>query len=398
MNLTHFSCFSGIDGFSVASHLAGFETVGQIEIGDYPNKVLERRFKDVPRWKDIRTVTKESLIERSIDNVTVMSAGFPCQPFSCAGKRNGKNDDRYLWPETLRVLGLINPRWFIGENVAGLTSMVSPEPLFELEKEESIKYCYERILAEISRDLQKKDFYFQNAPMGRQSFFLFQLAVSERHTEDTGSSLSPIIPTPTTCDGTLGQTKGKEFVGNKHALKLEQAINNPLLPSPTANGNYNKKGLSKTSGDGLATVVKEAMLPTPQAYSFDQSHQPGKTKLDYVIQETMLPTPRTTDGTGGPRPTDGMKRIGKNDQTYGINLSDKIRMLPTPTARDHKDTGNMENVPVNALLGRELGKNHGLRLQPAFVEWMMGFPINWTDPEEDCLYHPDGTDYNGLKH
>ena len=54
-------------------------------------------------------------------------------------------------------------------------------------------------------------------------------------------------------------------------------------------------------------------------------------------------------------------------------------MLPTPTTRDYKDTGNLENVPVNALLGRELGKNHGLQLQPAFAEWMMGFPQGWTD-------------------
>jgi hypothetical protein len=60
-------------------------------------------------------------------------------------------------------------------------------------------------------------------------------------------------------------------------------------------------------------------------------------------------------------------------------LSEQIAMLPTPTSRDHKDTGNMENVPVNALLGRELGKNRGLKLQPAFALWMMGYPEDWCD-------------------
>jgi len=60
-------------------------------------------------------------------------------------------------------------------------------------------------------------------------------------------------------------------------------------------------------------------------------------------------------------------------------LTGKIALLPTCTSRDHKDTGKMENVPVNALLGRELGKNHGMKLQPAFAEWMMGFPQDWTD-------------------
>jgi hypothetical protein len=60
-------------------------------------------------------------------------------------------------------------------------------------------------------------------------------------------------------------------------------------------------------------------------------------------------------------------------------LTGKIAMLPTCTSWDHKDTGKMENVPVNALLGRELGKNHGMKLQPAFAEWMQGFPIGWTE-------------------
>jgi hypothetical protein len=92
----------------------------------------------------------------------------------------------------------------------------------------------------------------------------------------------------------------------------------------------------------------------------------------------MLPTPRTTDASGGIRPNDGKNRIGPKGEKWGINLSDKIAMLPTTTSRDHKDTGKMENVPVNALLGRELGKNHGLKLQPAFAEWMIGFPEGWT--------------------
>jgi DNA (cytosine-5)-methyltransferase 1 len=86
--LTHFSCFSGIDGFSVAAHRAGFRTVGQVEIGDYPNKVLERRFKDVPRWRDIKDVTEESIRQKlygggditgvANGQITVMSGGFPC--------------------------------------------------------------------------------------------------------------------------------------------------------------------------------------------------------------------------------------------------------------------------------------------------------------------------------
>ena len=157
----------------LASEWAGFETVGQVEIADYPVKnVLEKHFPNVARWRDIREVTKESLDEKGVKDVTIVSGGFPCQPFSTAGLRKGKSDDRYLWPETLRVLGLIKPRWFVGENVAGLTSMASPEPLFEMESEENIKHYYERILAEIIGDLKKEGFLLPKCSDGTPIIFL----------------------------------------------------------------------------------------------------------------------------------------------------------------------------------------------------------------------------------
>jgi DNA (cytosine-5)-methyltransferase 1 len=121
LELTHLSLFTGIGGLDVAAEWAGFKTVGQCEWADYPTKILEKHWPDVPRWRDIHDFSADEFIRRTgRREVTAISGGFPCQPHSLAGKRKASDDERDLWPEYRRIVSEFEPGWVVAENVPGL--------------------------------------------------------------------------------------------------------------------------------------------------------------------------------------------------------------------------------------------------------------------------------------
>ena len=114
------SLFTGIGGLDLGLEQAGMECAWQIEWDDYCNKVLEKHWPNIRRYRDVKDCGKHNL-----ESVDLICGGFPCQPVSTAGKRKGKEDERWLWPEFLRIIRELRPRWVLVENVPGLLSIDS---------------------------------------------------------------------------------------------------------------------------------------------------------------------------------------------------------------------------------------------------------------------------------
>lgn len=120
--MTHASLCTGIGACELAATWMEWKNLFSCEIDEFCNKVLKHHYPKATHYGNIF----EQDFREWRGRVDVLTAVFPCQPFSCAGKRNGAEDDRYLWPEVLRVINEVRPTWFVGENVGGILSMVLP--------------------------------------------------------------------------------------------------------------------------------------------------------------------------------------------------------------------------------------------------------------------------------
>ena len=163
---THGSLFSGIGGPEIAAEEMGWKNMFHCEINPFGRKILDYWF---PNSKSYEDITKTNFTEWR-GKINVLTGGFPCQPFSCAGQRKGAEDDRYLWPEMLRAIREIQPDWVVGENVAGILSMVQPgsetalgreESLFVEVDRERILHRQEYVVETVCNDLEREGYSVQ---------------------------------------------------------------------------------------------------------------------------------------------------------------------------------------------------------------------------------------------
>ena len=131
--MNHLDLFSGIGGLHLAGEMVWgdeFNTIAHVEIDKFCQKVLKKHWPNVPIISDIKEYKHNGT------TIDLLTGGFPCQPFSCAGKQRGKKDDRYLWPAMLRIISATRPTWIIGENVAGIIKLGLDQVLSDLENED----------------------------------------------------------------------------------------------------------------------------------------------------------------------------------------------------------------------------------------------------------------------
>jgi len=116
--------FSGLGGFSLGLERTGhFETVAFCDNDKFSKAILDKHWKGIKVYDDVREITKEKFKEDGIEFPDIITGGFPCQPFSVAGKQKGTSDDRHLWPEMFRIIKTFKPRFVIGENVRGIVNI-----------------------------------------------------------------------------------------------------------------------------------------------------------------------------------------------------------------------------------------------------------------------------------
>lgn len=316
--MTHASLFSGIGGFDYAAALLGWINIFDCEIDAFCRKVLEYHFPNSVHYGDI---TKQ-IFKEWRGKIDVLSGGFPCQPFSLAGQRKGADDNRYLWPQMLRVIREIRPTWVVGENVAGILTMVQPgaevevggRPLYS-ERITEKEYCTDKNMLSkpFVETLSVKDM-----PSNR---YLFRLVPSERRTEGIEFGLLPTVQT---------------------------------------------QGLKRCNSQGKTEFMPLELLPTPMATDIHHAERVAELKKR---------------GAKGLRCRD-KGEAGANGLTDWMDFHG---MLPTPTARDYNGSASMESIQrrkrnhlTNNLSDVYAQRGKTSQLNPRFVSEMMGFPVDWT--------------------
>ena len=303
--LTHGSLFSGIGGFDLAAEWMGWTNVFHCEINEFCTRILNHHFPNAEHYADI-TKTDFTPWRGRID---VLSGGFPCQPFSLAGQRKGADDDRYLWPQMLRAIREIQPSWVVGENVAGILTMVQPGEEVEVGSEASLfgeadrkrtLLRQEYVAETVCRDLEREGYSVR-------PFVIPACAVGAPHRRDRVWFIARRIATDTCCNGGQAETKWKSGTA-KENNEQPQPLFHPGTPADRTD--TGAENMQWTGEDGIHAigVVANAYSELSQCrndkrqerrYSPDIGTEPFGSPSNWEKFPTQSPVRSGDDGISG---------------------------------------------------------------------------------------------------
>lgn len=305
--MKHGSLFSGIGGFDLAAQWMGWENIFHCEWNPFGQKVLKHYWPNAESHEDI-TKTDFTKYRGTID---IVSGGFPCQPYSSAGKRKGKEDERHLWPQMLRAIREISPRYVVGENVLGLTNwdggIVFDEVHIDLERE-----GYEVAAVVVPAAAV-------NAPHGRDRvWFVAKRIIADAVRDSNGNDGGKVVGTPGEVRGRTSGDVFDEFRGvgvvadasyNKHGLQTEEGLDmdGSLLGGREREQKTNgfdfvgsHEPIADAKGQRFAERDGKNIGNVPTSHGFEQFHRPTK-------WETFPTEPPVCSGNDGfPDELDGI--------------------------------------------------------------------------------------------
>ena len=382
--LTHLSLFSGIGGLDLAAEAAGFQTVGQCEWADYPTKVLKKHWPDVPRWRDIRTLTGDDFYARTgLRTVDVISGDSPANLFLLPGSSEARQTTVTSGRKCAELsrksgpLGLL-AKMCLESSLWGSRSVNLKWTVEQLNETQTkittnrYQYSKRECCSTVSSKTSKK-------PGMRSSHLLFRLQGSMPRTSVPESVLSGEEPTLWKTPVASDAANRKMYVNSRGEPNLSGLVK--MFPTPTV---MDARASLATHLRADATPTRSillsqriAMFPTPTATvathggpnQRDSSGRPG-----LQMAAIMFPTPKARDFKDTMTlPPSRQKDIGKD------SLSQRVgRLVLTPTARDYRSP-DINPDSNRSQQKTELNSVVGGQLNPTWVEWLMGFPLGWTD-------------------
>ena len=409
--ITHASTFSGIGAPEVAAAMLGWENVFHCEINPFGRRVLDYYF---PKAKSYEDITRTDFSEWR-DRISVLTGGFPCQPFSYAGRRRGSQDDRYLWPFMLRCIEQVRPRWFVGENVAGITTMAFPSETIEVgnsgnlfgESDSIIEGRERYVLHEIIRNLENEGYSVQpflipacagGAPHRRDRIFI----VAHRNYPPQEFSTSD-----SNCSHGAGRESG-EIRGEKEEERIQER--NEICKSRESNPIRSEVQITPTNTDGnrLTTSNRSGgrerteVDTEQQVRLLDGTVRPCSTQSTTDTASRQCRTQEESQGTQADRSERLPQQSKRGDETKRTNGLSPVQ--GHNTGREcHQGDGQEERVlPNSECVGRttrrddsrepsapqqeERGEQQLFRTDGSFIEGML--PENrWRDfPTQSPVY------------